>query len=236
MLCERINKLRYSMYFRFAERPRYDKDALRAEGYASQYGQDKWVFENLFPGKRDGVFVDIGANDGVTLSNSLFFEQQGWTGLAIEPIQTAYDKLIASRKCTCVHGGIAAKAGNYTFRQVVGGPEMLSGLKEELDPKHIERIELEMASSGAHYEDITIQCYNLNDLLDEHGIKQVDFLSIDVEGAELSILESLDFSRVDITAFAIENNYRDPRIPSIMKRNGYKVRARLGDEFYVKNV
>lgn len=224
------------MYFRFVERPKYAHETLKTEGYVSQYGQDKWLIENIFPNKKDGVFVDIGANDGVTLSNTLVLERLGWNGLAIEPIASTYEKLIASRKCTCINGGIAARTGEYTFRKIVGESEMLSGIKEEFDPRHIERIDQAVAEQGGQVVDETIQCYNLNELLEQHGIKQVDFVSIDVEGAELSILESIDFSRVKITAFAIENNYRDPRIPRLMKRNGYKIRARVGDEFYVKHV
>jgi hypothetical protein len=47
----------------------------------SQYGQDTFVYENFFKNKNDGFFVDIGAYDGVSLSNTLSLEELGWSGL-----------------------------------------------------------------------------------------------------------------------------------------------------------
>ncbi|MFZ3584632.1 methyltransferase, partial [Loktanella sp. DJP18] len=53
--------------------------------YASQAGQDRAV-ERILNGKRGGTFLDIGAYDGLTGSNSLYFERcLGWTGLLVEP-------------------------------------------------------------------------------------------------------------------------------------------------------
>ncbi len=62
--------------------------------FHSQVGQDRFLLENFFRGKRGGVFVDIGAYDGETFSNSLFFERtMGWTGLCVEPLPSAFEKL-----------------------------------------------------------------------------------------------------------------------------------------------
>ena len=62
-------------------------------GTPSQYGQDKVVYDLL--GKpKFGIFVDIGANDGVTYSNSLFFEQKNWTGVCIELIRSCLKLLM----------------------------------------------------------------------------------------------------------------------------------------------
>jgi hypothetical protein len=61
-------------------------------GYAA-CGQDVLVAA-LLGNQRNGVFVDIGANDGVSISNSLYFEERlGWTGLAVEPLPGAYARL-----------------------------------------------------------------------------------------------------------------------------------------------
>jgi len=54
-------------------------------------GQDVFVAE-LLSFKKNGVFVDIGANDGVTISNTWYFEKElGWDGIAIEPIPQIYE-------------------------------------------------------------------------------------------------------------------------------------------------
>ena len=61
----------------------------------SQFNQDKFIFENFFPVKSDGVFVDIGAHDGITLSNTWFFENYlGWTGYCFEPNPSLFAKLV----------------------------------------------------------------------------------------------------------------------------------------------
>ena len=55
--------------------------------FFSQTGQDRLLFEHFFRGKRNGVFVDVGAYDGTTFSNTLFFERSmGWSGLCVEPL------------------------------------------------------------------------------------------------------------------------------------------------------
>ena len=46
--------------------------------FYSQYGQDKFLFENFFKEKNNGFYLDIGAHDGITLSNTYFFEKLGW--------------------------------------------------------------------------------------------------------------------------------------------------------------
>jgi len=54
--------------------------------FYSQYNQDKFIYENFFHNKKEGVFIDIGAYDGLMLSNSKFFEDtMNWTGICIEP-------------------------------------------------------------------------------------------------------------------------------------------------------
>ena len=67
------------------------------EKYYSQIGQDKFVNE-FFKGKLNGVFVDIGAHDGESGSNSLFLEKhRNWSGICIEPGPAEYKKLEESR-------------------------------------------------------------------------------------------------------------------------------------------
>ena len=62
--------------------------------YYSQYKQDKYVFNKFFSKYLTGTFLEIGADDGIRFSNCKFFEDRGWTGIAIEPRKEAYNKLI----------------------------------------------------------------------------------------------------------------------------------------------
>ena len=62
--------------------------------FYSQWGQDKYIYNNFFKNKKDGFFLEIGADDGVRFSNCKFFEDNlNWKGIAIEARQDAYNNL-----------------------------------------------------------------------------------------------------------------------------------------------
>ncbi len=234
-LVRRYREHAYRRLAKDAVRHEYERQSILREGYSSQCGQDKWLAEIFYPGLRHGVFVDIGAHDGVSFSNTLFLESRlDWTGLAIEPLPDVFQKLTANRMCTKVNGCISAQSGYAKFRKITGYSEMLSGLVDHYDPRHQDRIIKELREHGGNFEEISVRCYRLNDLLDEHGIHDVHYMNIDVEGAEYDILRSIDFQSHNIHICGIENNYRDHRIPKFMKRMGYQMVAVVGDEFYVK--
>jgi hypothetical protein len=66
--------------------------------FHSQDGQDKYLETNIFKGFKNGFFVDVGAHDGISINNHLYFERHnGWTGINIEPIESVYNKLVTSR-------------------------------------------------------------------------------------------------------------------------------------------
>jgi hypothetical protein len=61
--------------------------------FYSQYGQDIFI-SGLFQGKKDGVFVDIGAYDGIIMSNTYYLERElGWTGVCVEADKEIYERL-----------------------------------------------------------------------------------------------------------------------------------------------
>ena len=66
--------------------------------FNSQYKQDRYLEENVFKGYKNGVFVDVGAHDGISINNTLYFEKyNNWSGINIEPIKSVYDKLLINR-------------------------------------------------------------------------------------------------------------------------------------------
>ena len=211
--------------FAFAEEPKF----------YSQYQQDQYVYNNLFKNKKNGVFVDIGAHDGITLSNTYFFEKtMGWTGICVEPIPEVYNRLIENRSCLCVQGCIFQNRESVPFLKISGWAEMLSGIIENYDPQHVQRIQWEIDLNGGQSEVINVKCYNLTELLIGHNIKHVDYLSVDTEGGELGILQSIDFSRIDIDVIEVENNYHGP-FQAFLEPLGYRKICDLGpDEIYQK--
>lgn len=203
--------------------------------YKSQYGQDKFLNENFFHSKKNGVFVDIGAHDGVELSNSFFYEKIGWTGICIEANPKVYEKLKQNRTCISINGGAWYEDTVKTFRLIDGYSEMLSGIVDTYNQPHETRINTECESTGGSYQDIEINCYNITNLLIKNNITSVDFMSIDTEGSEFNIIKGIDFNKIKIKVLLIENNYNDINIKNFLLENGYSYHTRLNiDDVYVK--
>ncbi|HET8775922.1 MAG TPA: FkbM family methyltransferase [Thermoanaerobaculia bacterium] len=215
---------------------RRQRDAIDvAAPYHSQYGQDRVIDGELFGGRRGGVFVDIGAHDGVSFNNTAYFERAlGWRGLCVEPIPEVFAELQANRSAVCVRACIGRSKGTREFVRATGYAEMLSGIADTYDPRHLERIRKEVSESGGTMTSIEVACERLDALLGEHGFASVDLLSVDVEGAELEVLDSFDLRRLRPSVVCIENNYRDRAIWRAMARAGYRPYTRIRqDEIYL---
>jgi len=204
--------------------------------YYSQHKQDEFIYNNFFLNKKDGVFLEIGAHDGISLSNTYFFEKElNWNGICIEPISTLFKELKENRKCICVEGCIADFSGKGLFLEIEGYAQMLSGLVSKYNKKHLNRIDYDMSVYGGSKKETEVDCYILNDLLKQNNISKIDFCSLDVEGAELDILKTIDFDNFYFDVFSIENNSGTSDIKKFMEKNGYEAMELLGcDEIYRK--
>jgi FkbM family methyltransferase len=204
----------------------------------SQLGQDR-IVDDYLHGKRNGVFVDIGAYDGVTFSNTLMLERErDWTGICIEPLPDVYAELRKNRRCICVQ----ACMGNREEREVeflavqseAVWTRMLSGVVSEYDPRHWVRVDAELNQFGGTKSVIQVPMRHLHGLLYEHGIGNVDYLSIDTEGSELLILRSTILSAIGNPCITVENNYDDPSIDAALRDQGYRLHTIIAwDRFYV---
>jgi FkbM family methyltransferase len=214
-----------------------EMEALRSRGFASQFGQDV-VLDALFRGigVDQGFFVDVGAHDGITGSNSLFFERErGWRGICIEPLPGPFAALKSNRRAVTINCAVGEYDGEADFVVVGGYAEMLSGLESELDPRHAARIDDEVAQHGGTRQTVKVPVRRLDELLAEHGAPRVDLLSVDVEGAELSVLRSLDLSVTPVVAVAVETNYAEDSVERyLVERSNLRRLLRLGpDDLYV---
>jgi FkbM family methyltransferase len=192
--------------------------------YHSQCGQDRYLDQEVFHGYRRGVFVEVGAWDGVDLSNTVFFERErGWSGLAIEPLPDRYQQLVANRTCKPLNVAISETEGEAEFLALSGPTSMLSGLVSSYDPRHVNRINKEAAELGAEKTVLRVPTRRLDSIFREHGLTRIHYLSIDVEGAEFECLRSIDFDAVYIDVIGFESNYRDtlPPILEFLKARGY---------------
>lgn len=202
--------------------------------YYSQVEQDKFINENFFKNKKNGIFVDIGAHDGITISNTYFFEKElGWTGVCFEPLPDIYQQLIKNRSCICINACVSEKNEPVDFVQVEGYSEMLSGMVSTYNPKHFQRLQREIEKMGGSYVITQVPSVNINTILEQYNLKNIDYISIDTEGSEFEILKSIDFDKINIYTLSVENNYKDSSIRKFMESKGFKyIDSLSSDEIY----
>ena len=203
--------------------------------YYAQYKQDKFLNEVVFNQKKGGVFIDIGAHDGVTFSNTYYFEKnKAYSGFCIEPNPIVFERLNKNRVANNLNACIGKTVGTAKFLAVSGYGEMLSGLLEFYNAEHLERIDKTIEESGGEKKVIEVEVITF-DYLQEKIKGEVDFCSIDTEGNELSILKTINFKTIKINCFTIENNYNDPEIIGLLVANGYVKIYNLGcDQIFVR--
>lgn len=160
--------------------------------FHSQIGQDIWLVERALPGVV-GYFVDCGAFDGLRFSNTAALEAQGWRGICVEAAPDALALLRRNRP-----GAIVVEAlvdGEARDRHFDGGRGMLS---YALD-----------AGAEARAGARPMRSRTLADILDEHGAPaEIDYLSVDIEGAEADALLAFPFDRYRFAAMTIEVHSR----------------------------
>ncbi len=214
----------------------------------SQVQQDLVLDQQIFKGKTNGFFVEVGALDGFGASNTWFFEKErNWSGLLIEPNPIEFNKMInhpreLSHKENCAISDVEQE---ITFLSIEGPCNVLSGIKEFYNHQHIDRInrELEMYKNYpeghelySRKEEIKMKAVRLQSLFDKYNITKVDLISIDVEGAELQVLNSIDFGKTSIDVLLIENNYGLQQETEFLINKGYKLLGNIQwDSVFVKN-
>jgi FkbM family methyltransferase len=214
----------------------------------SQIDQDLILDKQIFKGKENGVFVEVGALDGFGASNTWFFEmERNWSGLLVEPNPIEFNKMSINprEKSYKENCAISDTEQEINFLSIEGPCNVLSGIMEFYNNQHIERInkELEMYKSYpeghelfSRKEIIKMRAVRLESLFDKYNMTNIDLISIDVEGAELQVLNSINFDEVNINVFLIENNYGLQKETEFLINKGYKLLGNIQwDSVFVKN-
>ena len=191
-------------------RPRLDEaERLAAYGLrelaplASAYGPEhdsqfaeEWIIRDFFEDKREGVFVDVGANDYRIHSTTYFLETAlGWRGIAVDP-QLQYEEGYARhRPRTTFFGLFVSDVSDETAALFIPADRPLNASlnKQAVDIR-----------DGTPINEIRVPTITLNDLLDREQIERVDFLSMDIEGAEPAALAGFDIERFRPALICIE--------------------------------
>lgn len=207
--------------------------------YYSQYKQDEILEKTLFKGFKDGFYVDVGAYDGISINNTLYFHlNNNWKGINIEPIKEIYEKLTENRTNDInINCAVANNDGYMKFYKNTCYTEMLSGLVDTFDERHLQRLISENNSTNSTTEIIDVETKKLETIFDIYNVKHIHYLTIDVEGAEFEVIKSINFDKVFIDVIAFENNYHDVSIPIIkyLEDKNYKIFNTYFDIFMIHN-
>lgn len=188
----------------------------------SELGQDVLALA-LYDFKKNGYFVEFGAMDGKQYSNSYLLEKEyNWKGIVAEPGKTFHTELYKNRFCIIDTRAVTDKSDEILeFKETQINLGLSGIVKHVLNCKdyHVARRQL---SAGEIYQ---VKTVSLMDLLKEHKAPNViDYLSLDTEGSELLILESIDFKKYKIGVITVEHNYvstaRDS-IHDLLTKNNY---------------
>lgn len=175
-------------------------EAVGSERYSRPAAEDldRKLAEFLPP---VGVFVEAGANDGYTLSNTYYLERvRGWTGVLIEGIPELSEECRQLRKrsqvfnCALVDPDFGSDSVTMTFGDIFS---LVTGSDSEVHQW------IEDLISDPSYE-IQVPARTLDEVLEEAGVSQVDFLSLDVEGFEAQALRGFDLDRWSTSWMLIE--------------------------------
>ncbi|KAL7479027.1 hypothetical protein ACHAWX_000289 [Stephanocyclus meneghinianus] len=211
-----------------AHRCNSTKDApfLSQSGEDNQSGEDKYLLENFFSNVCGGSYIEMGALDGKRFSNSYYFNQaMGWKGLLIEASPENYEQLKVNRQDELVppiHAAVCNEERDvhWISQGAVGGIV-------EFAPKSFqERWWKKDAIDNA----AVIKCMPLNQIIrnttigSEDGVF-FDFFSLDVEGAEYDVLQTIDFDEITFGVIFYESDGHNPLknmiVRTLLESKGY---------------
>lgn len=203
----------------------------------SQNCQDIAVLA-LLGAKERGIFVEVGAGDGILMSNTYLLEKKlSWTGLLIEPAESYYPELTLNRNALIAKDFIGPIDGaKYDFFEITSSSE---GYTREFSTADINRIQNLRNTSGVQAQASRKECVSLKSNLVKNNLPNyIDFISIDIEGLEYQVLSTFPFDEYGFGVICVEHNFTKNRIAirRLLESNGYLMVFEdlfLQDDLYV---
>jgi FkbM family methyltransferase len=188
----------------------------------SDRDSDAGLVWDFFGRRTVGFFIDVGANEPIRGSQTWLLEQKGWEGTLIEPNPELCKALRRQRtKCRVVEAAMCAP-------EEVGGADLHLGVSSghsSVCPTH------EHALTG---QVVRVKMQTLDSVVESLGVRQIDFVSIDVEGLELHVLKGFNLKRWLPSLILLEDHFYNYRLHQHMVEQGYKLVRRTGyNNWYV---
>lgn len=185
----------------------------------------------------NGFFIEAGANDGISQSNTLMYEQMfNWSGLLVEPSFIKYEECKKNRP-NCIVENYALVNENYKEKTIYGDfdyfekHQSLCGQITRKEEYFDEDLKWNLDEKNKNSKIIEVPCATLNSILEKHNILHIDFFSLDVEGYEIEVLNGFNVLKYKPKYFLIEtgNEYRYNTICSYMFSKNYKILDNISD-------
>ena len=198
-------------------------------------GLDLKIIDAL-PNGLTGTFVEIGGFDGVTQSNSVLLEARGWRGLLIEANPGSYARCCRSRPAMAVEHAACVPTDFDKSHTTITDVGLMSMTGES---RFDAATRADWLSRGAEFtgrppQEIDVPAIPISWLFDKHGIGAPDLLLLDVEGAEIDVLEGLDFSR-HAPDWIVAEDAHDDGIASWLSARGYTRAAVLSERRHTRD-
>jgi FkbM family methyltransferase len=207
------------------------KDFYRVMQHSkAQLFQDLFVIDALRY-LRNGYYVEFGALDGITSSNTFMLEKEfGWNGILVEPSKHQYEKLKINRPKNSIDNRcVYRSSGDF----VEFGESQSLGLSALTEYTTLD------ANNTSFQNYSAIETISLFDLLALYAApRRINFLSMDTEGGEYEILRDFNFKYYEIDIIVVEHNYKIYRnyIYELLTKEGYvRVHSKLSriDDWYI---
>tara|TARA_B110000858_G_C17620708_1_gene388852 strand:+ start:58 stop:735 length:678 start_codon:yes stop_codon:yes gene_type:complete len=199
--------------------------------FIGQKGQDEWIIDTIFKYKKNGYFIDLAATDGLKINNTLILEKAlNWSGICIEPNPIYYEKLKKNRNCNVTNIVVDKENDIEIIFRIDNGE--LGGIVD-IDTDNNEKYRGDQLKNATI---LKLKTKTLEYVLDKFNAPEViDYLSLDVEGAEERVLTNFPFNKYTFLAMTIERP--TPELEKVLFDNGYvfvMVSKKLPfDTFYV---
>lgn len=207
--------------------------------FYSKFGQDRYIFENFFSDLKNGVFVDIGAKDGIADSNTFFFEKEmGWNGLCIETQPKTFQLLKLMRTCKAENVGLAVNDGTMEFISInlPDSQENLNGFAQNFSANKLEDLKAFIKNAGGSIDQVKIPAKRLDSILSENGINHIHYLSLNMPTSQLEVLQMIDFNATNIDVISCGNQQKSPVLTQFLESQGFHYMTTLGsDDIYVNS-
>eukprot|EP00955_Chlamydomonas_euryale_P062541 358410-Chlamydomonas_euryale.AAC.3 len=189
----------------------------------SQDGEEFRLYNDYFCGAENGTFLEMGALDGILLSNTYALEQGlNWGGVLIEANPVSYRALARNRpSAITIRSAVCATDNIVTFCQ--SSPQ-ISGIWEFMS----EGFKQQWYPNGLPASTIQLPCVPLSRLLHLARITHYNFFSLDVEGAELQVLKSINWQLVSFEVIVVEASNKEgdsaktEQVRELLMHHGYK--------------